>query len=348
MPFSMDRWLDAVAGADDLKLRELRVLLVMSRFATWATGGDIRPSTATIAAAANVTTGNLRGRTGAVEILVSKGWLIRTHPATNTAPAVYALGFGSHRPVRDVPRTGTSPEQGPPQTGDVPKMGTSDDLEVPRLGTSTTGLDVPELGTSPEQGRPQTGDVWTSPNWGAGRPQTGALDVPKLGTQPTQDLHKTNTDTYTVAPSDLVATQSPLDVLIPPAADAAHTKHAEIPINTDAVKRRRAPAYPLPAGWVPNETHRQRACERGVDVDVEAEKFRAHAEANDRRQARWDAAFTQWLLNARPPYGSNGSNGGVRVLTRAQEAKRQVYDVWDQQAARMEAELANQRHAVEQ
>lgn len=147
------------------------------------------------------------------------------------------------------------------------------------------------------------------------------------------------------ANDDEHATAEPLDLLIPPAADAAHTKHAEIPIDTDAVKRRRAPAYPLPAGWAPNETHRQRACDRGVDVDVEAEKFRAHAEANDRRQARWDAAFTQWLLNARPSYGSNG---GGRVLTRAQEAKRQVYDVWDQQAARMEAELANQRHAVEQ
>lgn len=38
--------------------------------------------------------------------------------------------------------------------------------------------------------------------------------------------------------------------------------------------------------------------ENNIDVDHEAAQFRAHAEANDRRQQKWDAAFRQWLGNA--------------------------------------------------
>lgn len=39
-------------------------------------------------------------------------------------------------------------------------------------------------------------------------------------------------------------------------------------------------------------------------MDREAEMFRAHAEAHDRRVVRWDSAFRQWLLKARPYTGS--------------------------------------------
>lgn len=57
---------------------------------------------------------------------------------------------------------------------------------------------------------------------------------------------------------------------------------------------------PLPADWGPTEDHRTRSAEAGVDVEREAAKFRAHAEANGREAVVWNAAFTQWLLNARP------------------------------------------------
>lgn len=55
---------------------------------------------------------------------------------------------------------------------------------------------------------------------------------------------------------------------------------------------------PLPGDWKPTDPHRQRAVELGVDVDREAERFRAHAESHDRRAVRWNAAFTTWLLKA--------------------------------------------------
>jgi hypothetical protein len=51
---------------------------------------------------------------------------------------------------------------------------------------------------------------------------------------------------------------------------------------------------------MPTEKHRAQAREKSVDVGVEADKFRAHAEANDRRQVDWNASFRLWLSNARP------------------------------------------------
>jgi hypothetical protein len=74
----------------------------------------------------------------------------------------------------------------------------------------------------------------------------------------------------------------------------------EAPRPTSAEASRRAPARPLPDDWQPKDKHAEAAKAKGVDLDTEAAAFRAHAEANDRRQARWDAAFDQWLVNARP------------------------------------------------
>lgn len=77
----------------------------------------------------------------------------------------------------------------------------------------------------------------------------------------------------------------------PPPADAA---------SPPASKSKRKPAKPLPADWRPTEDHLTRCRSAGIDPAHELAKFRAHAEANDRRQVNWNAAFTQWLLNARP------------------------------------------------
>lgn len=63
---------------------------------------------------------------------------------------------------------------------------------------------------------------------------------------------------------------------------------------------RKKPARPLPADWMPNDDHMTRCLDRGLDPTTELGKFKAHAEANDRRQVNWNAAFTQWLLSARP------------------------------------------------
>ena len=57
---------------------------------------------------------------------------------------------------------------------------------------------------------------------------------------------------------------------------------------------------PIPDDWQPTPEHEAKARELNVDLLREAESFKAHAEANDRRAVRWNAAFTQWLLKARP------------------------------------------------
>ena len=57
---------------------------------------------------------------------------------------------------------------------------------------------------------------------------------------------------------------------------------------------------PLPADWQPTTEHAEIAQERQVDLNLQARKFRAHAQANDRRQACWNGAFSKWLLDSRP------------------------------------------------
>jgi len=61
---------------------------------------------------------------------------------------------------------------------------------------------------------------------------------------------------------------------------------------------RKRPAKPIPDDWQPNDSHRALATESQLDLDAEAEHFRDHAHANDRRQANWDATFRTWLRNA--------------------------------------------------
>lgn len=67
---------------------------------------------------------------------------------------------------------------------------------------------------------------------------------------------------------------------------------------------RRKPETRLPKTWVPTVSHAERAREKHVDVVAEAEAFRLHAETHDRHAANWNAAFTTWLMKARPQAGS--------------------------------------------
>lgn len=69
--------------------------------------------------------------------------------------------------------------------------------------------------------------------------------------------------------------------------------------TTKTNARRKRPATRLPDDWKPSEQHWEKRHD-AIDVAREAQAFRLHAEANDRRQANWNAAFSQWLLNARP------------------------------------------------
>ncbi len=49
-----------------------------------------------------------------------------------------------------------------------------------------------------------------------------------------------------------------------------------------------------------HDSHTEKAQEKHLDVNMMAEAFRNHAEANDRRARNWDAAFRNWILKATP------------------------------------------------
>lgn len=67
---------------------------------------------------------------------------------------------------------------------------------------------------------------------------------------------------------------------------------------------RKKPAVRLSETWQPNEKHFLKAKENKLSLSLEVEKFRNHAIANDRKQADWNAAFNNWLLQA-SKYASN-------------------------------------------
>lgn len=56
-------------------------------------------------------------------------------------------------------------------------------------------------------------------------------------------------------------------------------------------------ATSLPPEWEPNDNHRARAAELGVNLEREVEKFKLHAEANGRTQKNWNASFTAWIIS---------------------------------------------------
>ena len=80
--------------------------------------------------------------------------------------------------------------------------------------------------------------------------------------------------------------------VVPPSGDATQ-KPKSRPRG-----RKRKPETVLATDWQPTDSHRAFASELGVDCDREARRFRAHAEANDRRMRDWDAAFRMWLDKA--------------------------------------------------
>lgn len=55
---------------------------------------------------------------------------------------------------------------------------------------------------------------------------------------------------------------------------------------------------PLPDSWAPHDAHRAKALHLGIDLDLEAEKFRNHAGTVDRRCVDWNKAFFNWLVKA--------------------------------------------------
>lgn len=94
--------------------------------------------------------------------------------------------------------------------------------------------------------------------------------------------------------------QSASDLVEPPTRPVpSRPTGADAPVAPPPASTRKRPARRIPDDWTPTESHWERRHD-GIDVELEAATFRAHAQANDRRCVNWNAAFTQWLLKARP------------------------------------------------
>lgn len=77
--------------------------------------------------------------------------------------------------------------------------------------------------------------------------------------------------------------------------------HKETSVDTSVEpSTRKRSATTIPADWKPTTAHAELAAQRGLDLSSEAFRFRAHAEANDRRLVQWDAGFRMWLSKATP------------------------------------------------
>jgi hypothetical protein len=91
------------------------------------------------------------------------------------------------------------------------------------------------------------------------------------------------------------------------------------PTNKGIGKRK--PETPIPDSWNPTPNHVAFAVEFGIDLGHEVSQFRAHATANDRRQRDWDAAFRQWLGNAKQWAKPDRPGPSMPVAPRAAEVR---------------------------
>ncbi len=88
-----------------------------------------------------------------------------------------------------------------------------------------------------------------------------------------------------------------------PNSYAPQPSSPEVPTKGSGASRKR-PATRLGDDWVPSDSAIAYASKNNLDLEGEVERFRLHAEANDRRQADWNASFRMWLSTARPKPGN--------------------------------------------
>lgn len=111
-------------------------------------------------------------------------------------------------------------------------------------------------------------------------------------------------------PSDLVSGGSdfdppkkgePFQNRFPPSPSPSPSPNGERVPSADAdppKTTRRKPKVPLPDDWTPKPSHVEKAGDLRLDLNLQAERFRNSALANDRRYSNWDTAFTNWLTKA--------------------------------------------------
>jgi hypothetical protein len=133
----------------------------------------------------------------------------------------------------------------------------------------------------------------TSGTEGKGREGNGRERPASFEASPQQDSPKPPGSQRALALIPTPAVQEPS-----PEPDPAEATGSDKPKTS-----RRKPTRAIPADWHPLDRHIAQSAERGVDCSLAADKFRAHAETNDRRCVDWDRAFDSWLLNERPRPG---------------------------------------------
>lgn len=90
------------------------------------------------------------------------------------------------------------------------------------------------------------------------------------------------------------------------------SKEISIEPEQPTQRSRRKPSVPLPNNWVPNQTHREKCTELGLNLEDQVERFRNNAHAKDHRYVNWNAAFNTWLSKAKDfqPRPRQASTGG--------------------------------------
>jgi hypothetical protein len=111
-----------------------------------------------------------------------------------------------------------------------------------------------------------------------------------------------------------------------PDHDPDHDQERDQEPDLDLPPSRRSVGKPseLPVDWSPTPEHVGLAAKLGVSLESEVAKFKAHAEANGRRQKRWNASFTGWLHNAQ---AFAGRGGGARGTTGGGLSPRQILEL---------------------
>jgi hypothetical protein len=147
--------------------------------------------------------------------------------------------------------------------------------------------------------------AWEFHEWnGAGRqPTRASVEAERAASAERQRKHREAQDlsrrdesvTNTVSHGDVTPLVTPAPTRPDP---TIATEVAISAAKTQPKASRRKAETALPEEWRPNETHVAYARAEGLDVKHEYQQFRAHAEANERKQRDWNAAFRLWLGNA--------------------------------------------------
>jgi hypothetical protein len=89
--------------------------------------------------------------------------------------------------------------------------------------------------------------------------------------------------------------------------------------KSNSTKRPKERASRIADDWCPSEAHRSKAKELGVNCATEAEKFVDYCKSKGRTYTDWEAAFRNWLRNAKQFQGTNSpaADNGL------------PYDIWD-------------------